>query len=130
VTSHNNAFRVDTRTADAILYSPGAIHGCRGRAEPFRYFFYVPRAIDTFRLKLTGNGNEKTTFRLFGPEGRVILEEKLLSKSVEHQIDAASLAGKVCWLETSDIDEDHSFELLDIPNIFAARPTHLLVPKH
>jgi len=130
VTSHNNAFRVDTRTADAVLYSPGAIHGCRGRTQEFRYFFYVPRAINNFRLRLIGHGGEKATFRLFSPQGRVLLEEKHLSRSVEHQIDAAGLAGKVCWIETSDIDEDHSFELLDIPNIFAARPTHLLVPTH
>jgi len=130
VTSHNNAFRVDTRTADAVLYSPGPIHGCRGRTQQFRYFFYVPRSINKFRLRLTGHGGEKATFRLFSPEGRVLLEEKHLSKSVEHQIDAAGLAGRVCWVETSDIAEDHGFELLDIPNIFAACPAHLLVPAH
>lgn len=129
VTSHNNAFRIDTQTADAVLYSPGPIHGCRGRTQQFRYFFYVPRAINSFRLKLRGNGSEKATFRLFSPEGRVLLEEELLSKSVEHQIDAGSLAGKVCWLETTDIVEDYSFELLDIPNVFAARPDHLIAPR-
>lgn len=130
VTSHNNAFHVDTRTADTVLYSPGAIHGCRGRTQQFRYFFYVPRAINSFRLRLTGHGGERATFRLFGPEGRMLLEEKHLGRSVEHQIDAGGLAGKVYWLETTDIVEDYRFELLDIPNIFAARPEHLIVPKH
>jgi len=130
VTSHNNAFRVETGTTEAVLYSPGAIHGCCGKTQRFHYFFYVPRAINTFRLRLTGHGGEKATFRLFGPEGRVLLEEKHLSRSVEHQIDAGSLAGRVCWLETTDIVEDYGFELLDIPNVFAARPEHLIVPKH
>ncbi|MBC8876603.1 MAG: hypothetical protein H8E44_44815 [Planctomycetes bacterium] len=130
VTSHNNAFRVEAGTTEAVLYSPGPIHGCWGKTQRFRYFFYVPRGIGSFRLKLKGSGNEKATFRLFSPKGRVLLEEKHVSRSVEHEIGAASLAGRVCWLETTDIVEDHGFELIDIPNIFASCPAHLLVPKH
>jgi len=130
VTSHNNAFRVEAGTTEAVLYSPGSIHGCWGKTQRFRYFFYVPRGTGSFRMKLKGSGNETATFRLFCPEGRMLLEEKHLGKSVEHEIDAASLAGKVCWLETTDIVEDHGFELVDIPNIFASCPAHLLVPKH
>jgi len=48
---------------------------------------------------------------------------------VEHQIDAKALAGKVCWVEVSDIMEDCYFSLVGIPNILAARPEHLLVPE-
>ena len=94
----------------------------------FRYFFYVPKRTETFTLKMASGGAETATFRLFGPDGEQILEEKNLAQSVDREIDAAPLAGRVSWLEITDIVEDHSFGLEGIPNIFASQPNQLLAP--
>ena len=126
-----NAFRVRTDAPNVVLYSPGgSVHGCRGGKAQFRYFFYVPAGTTRFHLEMAASETETATFRLFGPDGRQILEEKNLSKSVRRAIDAATLAGRVCRLETTDITEDHSFGLVGIPNIFAWRGEQLLAPNH
>ena len=131
VTSHKNAFRIQTRDSGLLLYSPEApIRGCRGREEVFRYFFYVPRGTEKFRLEMAASKVEPATFRLVGPEGQRVLEEKQLTRRVEREVEAATLRGRVCWIETTDICEDHAFRLVGVPNIYAARPERLLVPKY
>ena len=96
----------------------------------FRYFFYVPAGTKRFHLQLSASEKETATFHLFGPDGRQILEEKNLSRSVRREIDAAKLAGRVWRLEMTDITEDHSFGLVGIPNIFAGCGEQLLAPNH
>jgi hypothetical protein len=126
-----NAFRIYADAPNVVLYSPGgSIRGCRGGKAEFRYFFYVPRGIKRFHLKMAASVNETATFRLFGADGRQILEEKNLSKSLRREINATTHAGRVCWLETTDIVEDHSFGLVGIPNIFAWHPDQLLAPNY
>ncbi len=129
VTAHNNAFSILPASANTVLYTPQRVNGCGKRGETYRYFFYVPRDTRRFRVKLTGYGAETATFRLFNPEGSLVLEEKHLGKTVTRPVEAQSFAGGVCRLEVSDVVEDHSFQLLGIPNIFAARPDQLLAPK-
>ncbi|NOY81508.1 MAG: hypothetical protein GXP31_10955 [Kiritimatiellaeota bacterium] len=129
VTAHNNAFSVLATSANTVLYTPERVNGCGKKGETYRYFFYVPRETRRFHVKLAGYGGETATFRLFGPDGGLVFEEKHLGKTVTRPVDAQSFAGRVCRLEVSDIVEDHSFQLLDIPNIFAARPDQLLAPK-
>jgi len=129
VTSHNNAYRVRPDSEATVLYSPGMIAACARRSEVHRYFFYVPRAARTFQLQMRGYGDEKATFRLFGPSGKEILARKDLGESVTCEIDAGGLSQRVCWLEIADVVEDHSFGLVGIPNIFATRPEHLLAPQ-
>jgi len=130
VTSHRNVFRVHPSDSGVLLYSPeDSIHGCRGRDEVFRYFFYVPQATEKFRLSMWAKLSEPATFRLFGPEGQRILEEKRLKKPLEREVDATALQGRVCWIETVDTAEDHAFRLIGIPNIYAMRPEQLLAPK-
>ena len=94
-----------------------------------RYFFYVPEKTGQFVFKPSAYGQEDATFRLFGPEGKLIVEEKNLTHPVQHRIDARALAGKVCWIEVSDIMEDCYFALAGIPNILATRPDRLLLPS-
>ena len=129
VTSHNNAFRIRLDSANTVLYGPEQVRGCRGGDQVFRYFFYVPKQAPEFAVKLRASQREPATFRLFGPEGRLVLERVKLGKEVSCQIEPTQLAGTICWLETSEIVEDHSFQLLGIPNLFAARPEQLLVPE-
>jgi len=129
VTSHNNAFRVLPLSRKSVLYSPAEISGCTAGDQAYRYFFYVPRQTRTFRLRMAGCGGETATFRVFAPDDTLIVEEKDLGKEVTRRIDARPLAGAVWRLDVSDIVEDHGFQLMDIPNIFAARPDQLLVPQ-
>jgi hypothetical protein len=130
-----NAFRMRAEAPEAVLYAPdGWVWGCAGGQEMSRYFFYVPRGTERFRLKMSGSGNETATFRLFGPDGQNLIEEFDLSATAggvtpEREVDAGTLAGRVCWIEVSDIVQDHGFGLVGIPNIFAWRPQQLLAPK-
>ncbi|MDP6356054.1 MAG: hypothetical protein QF473_13175 [Planctomycetota bacterium] len=128
-TSHNNAYFIEPQESGAVLYSPRAVGGCGGKSDAYRYFFYVPKETEAFHLRMGGSQHESASFRLFAPNGQQILEEKNQTKVVKREIKAPGLAGRVCWLEITDIVEDHSFELLDIPNVFAARPEQLLAPE-
>ena len=127
VTSHNNAFRTESGTA--VLYSPGPIAGCGRRDETYRYFFYVPKGCDAFQLALHGFGPEKASFRLYRPDGSLAQEEVDLARAVTREIRPDRMSARVWWLEISDIVEDYRFQLVGIPNIFAATPQHLLAPK-
>lgn len=125
-----NAFRVSSAAPQTVLYAPrGPVAGCRGEEAVFRYFFYVPKATQSFELEMAASKGEVATFRLFGPDGALLQEEVALTRKVTRTIDAKALAGRVCWLETTDVIEDHSFELIGIPTIFACEPGQLLVPE-
>lgn len=125
-----NAFRVLSGAPHAVLYSPrGFVAGCRGETAVFRYFFYVPKGTESFKVEMAAGGSEKATFRLFGPDAQQLLQEKDLAERVTRTVDAKALAGRVCWLETTDVVEDHSFRLIGIPTIFAWTPEQLLAPE-
>ena len=94
-----------------------------------RYFFYVPKGTKEFGFVPSSSNQEPATFRLFDPNGKVLAEDVRLDGSPEHKIDATDLAGRVCWIETSDVQEDAFFKLVGIPNIYAASPQQLLAPK-
>lgn len=102
---------------------------CAKGQEVSRYFFYVPKGTERFRMRMSGSGKETASFRLFGPDSLNLVEELGLSARIEREIDARTLAGRVCWIEVTDIIEDHGFGLVGIPNIFAWRPQQFLAPK-
>ncbi len=131
VTSHNNAFWVLPQTEFAVVASGTGFHLCKTRGEEdiSRCFFYVPRGTKAFSIKMTAGQAEKVTFRVCNPEGEVLSEHAGLITSVTQEFQPGDHAGKVWWLEASDAVEDHSFELIGIPGIVAARAGQLLVPE-
>ena len=129
VDAGRNACVLRTRGPASALYHPDGSASVWGKRDSvLRYFFFVPEKTARFVFKPTAYGQEDATFRLFGPDGKLIVEEQNLTHPVQHQIDAGPLAGKVCWIEVSDIMEDCYFALEGIPNILATEPDRLLVP--
>ncbi|MBT3375756.1 MAG: hypothetical protein HN742_32560 [Lentisphaerae bacterium] len=130
ITSHNNAFTVDPADSGAVLYAPGKVAGCGGKGEGriYRWFFYVPRHVDTFTMNYGGTGHEPATFRVFRSDGSVDFEHSDVRKSTTREVRAGDEAGQVWWLETSGIVEDYAFGFTGIPTLFASDPARLLCP--
>jgi hypothetical protein len=125
-----NACLLNTRGPASVLYNPDGSTAIWGKRDTvLRYFFYVPETTTQFVFKPSAYGQEDATFRLFDPQGKLIVEEKNLTHPVAHRIDARKLAGKVSWIEVSDIMEDCAFGLVGIPTILVTQPDQLIVPS-
>ena len=71
--------------------------------------------------------SEAATFSVHGPAGTKVFEERV-TEAATPQLEVGRHDGKVWWLETAEVVEDHGFRLLGIPNIVAAKAGQLLVP--
>ncbi|HJN18160.1 MAG TPA: hypothetical protein QGH10_21855, partial [Armatimonadota bacterium] len=90
--------------------------------------FYVPRGTDGFEIDMISSQAEAATFSVFRPDGERIYQERI-TETTRESFAADDDAGKIWWLETSDVVEDHGLELHGIPNLIAARADQLLAPK-
>jgi hypothetical protein len=135
VSSGSNAAIVRCASPQTVLfYDQVAVQGdfvwaWNNSSAVRRYFFYVPEGTQAFTFVPSSSARETATFRMFGPDGALLVEDVALDGSPTHRIDASELAGKVCWIETSDVAEDAFFKLVDIPNIYAASPGQLMAPR-
>ena len=94
-----------------------------------RFFFYVPKDTERFSIDMQASAGEPATFRVYNPQGEMAFERVRLDEGITQEFAVGEHAGRVWWLETSDAIEDHSFKLVDIPNLVAARADQLLVPE-
>lgn len=131
VTAHNNAFWVLPGVRRGVIAAHGPVGLCKtpGTRIPNRVFFYVPRHATRFRIAFSASEREPATFRVFDPTGRKVFEQVALRKRFVQSFAPGGRAGAVWWLESSDAVEDHSFQLLDIPNLVAASPEQLMAPE-
>jgi len=131
VTAHNNAFWVLPLVRRCVIAATGPVALCKtpGSRTPNRAFFYVPRNVTRFQIAFSASREEPATFRVFNTAGEKTFEQVALKKRLVHSFKSGDHAGAVWWVESSDAVEDHSFELLGIPNLVAARPEQLLAPE-
>ena len=135
VSSGSNAAIVSCNSPRTVLFydeptvQPQFVWAWNNSPAVRRYFFYVPQGTKEFGFVPGSSKQEPATFRLFDPQGQVLAEDVQLDGSPTHTIDATKLAGKVCWIETSDVQEDAFFKLVGIPNIYAASPEQLVAPR-
>jgi hypothetical protein len=129
ITSHNNAFWVLPEVACCVLVSPDRFGLCKPRgAEGLnRFFLYVPRGTESFRIEMIASEGEPALFRVFDSAGESRFQRKITERVVQ-EFEPGDQAGKVWWLETSEVAEDHAFRLIGIPSIVAAKAEQLLVP--
>ncbi len=130
ITSHNNAFWILPEARRCVMASDGPFGLCktRGGEDLSRFFFYVPRGTDGFEIDMISSQAEAATFSVFRPDGERIYQERI-TETTRESFAADDDAGKIWWLETSDVVEDHGLELHGIPNLIAARADQLLAPK-
>ena len=130
VTAHNNAFWVLPLVRRCVVAAAGPVALCKtpGPEVPNRAYFYVPRRATRFQIAFSASREEPATFRVFNTAGEKVFEQAALKKRRVQSFSSGNHAGAVWWVESSDAVEDHSFELLGVPNLVAASPKQLLAP--
>ena len=129
VTSHNNALWVLPEVERCVLTREGAFGLCKPRGPEGlnRFFFYVPQGTTSFEVEMLASQSEAATFSVYSPAGERVFEERV-TEAATPKLDVGRHDGKVWWLETTEVVEDHGFRLVGIPNIVAAKAGQLLVP--
>lgn len=129
ITSHNNAFWVLPQAESCVLVSADRFSLCKPRGPEGlnRLFFYVPQATDSFRIEMIASEAEPATSRVFDGAGKLRFERRATQPLVQ-AFEPGSQAGKVWWIETSEVAEDHALRLVGIANIVAAQAEQLLLP--
>lgn len=115
-----NAFSLDIQGAPWVLSGDTIHFNKRGG----RVYFWVPEALKTIELTLSGAGKETASFTLYSPEGNPVLRAEGVSSAQLHEVNSEALPG-IWSLEISDIVDDGHFAIGGIDR-FALHPAHVV----
>lgn len=118
-----NAFEVQDSNSDLVIVPDDylTINAHFGFAG--RYYFYVPPGKTDFKISLQGHAGETADYNLYDAGNEAVLNVKTLKAT--QTFDVKVTKPGVWCIESEYVVDDAGFKLLDLPNIFAIRPTGL-----
>ncbi len=111
-----NAFSLDIQGAPWVLSGKQIHFNKRGGF----IYFWVPEAMETINLALSGAGKETVTYRLYSPDGIEHLNLEGVDVVQKHQLRSDAIPG-IWALQISDIVDDGQFSIEGVDR-FALKP--------